>query len=125
MRFRSTKPNEAGAVTAEVAIVLPMLLAVVLLAVWAVGAVITNLRCIDAARDTARAVARGEPPAAARRIGERSAPPDAAIKISPEGEDIHVVVTATIDWPLLDVLPSFATTANATVQVEPGTLDAG
>lgn len=112
-------PHEAGAVTAEVALVLPVLLVVVLLGLWAVGAVITNIRCIDAARDTARAVARGESPEAAQRIGQRSAPEDAAIKITQEGNDIHVAVTASHDWPLLNGLLSLPAKADATIQSEP------
>ncbi len=112
-------PHEAGAVTAEVALVLPVLLVVVLLGLWAVGAVVTNIRCIDAARDTARAVARGEPAESARQIGQRSAPEDAAIEIIQKGNDIHVAVSATHDWPLLNGLLSLPAEANATIQSEP------
>jgi hypothetical protein len=112
------KASERGAVTAELAILMPVLLALFLLALWAVGAVITNIRCIDAARDTARATARGEPPGAAQRVGQRSAPRDASIEITRRGDDIHVTVAATHAWPLLHGLPSIPAKAEATIQSE-------
>lgn len=118
---RRAPQRERGAVTAEVALVLPVLLVVVLFGLWAAGAVITNLRCIDAARDTARAVARGEPPDTAQQFGHRSAPRDAIIQITQDGNDIHVTVTATHAWPLLDHLPSLPAKATATIQSEPAT----
>lgn len=113
------KPSEHGAVTAELAILLPAVLALFFVALWAVGAVITNIRCIDAARDTARAAARGEPPASAERIGQRSAPSNASITIARSGNDITVEVTATQTWPLLKSLPSLPAKAKATIQSEP------
>ncbi len=56
------KRTQRGAVTAEVAIALPVLLTLLFLGIWLIGVVTTNIRCIDAARDVARAVARGESP---------------------------------------------------------------
>ena len=47
-------------VTAETAVVLPVLLLVLLCAVAAVTVVGAQLRCVDAAREGARAAARGE-----------------------------------------------------------------
>ncbi|MEU4390421.1 TadE family type IV pilus minor pilin [Kribbella sp. NPDC023855] len=104
-----------GSVTAEVALVLPVLLAVLAAGLWLIGTVITNIRCIDAARDTARAVARGEPTEAARRLGQRSAPSGATITITQTDSTIHVQVVATSATP-----PGVPTAeATATVQTEP------
>ncbi len=109
-----------GAVTAEVAIALPVLLTLLFLGVWLIGVVTVNIRCIDAARDVARAVARGESPESAQEIGRRTAPADAIITISRTDSDIHVTVTATprLSAPLLAALPASPITAEATVQSE-------
>ena len=48
---RQPKPSERGAVTAELAITLPVLLSLLLLGIWSIGLVILNIQCIDAARD--------------------------------------------------------------------------
>jgi Flp pilus assembly protein TadG len=114
--------NQRGAVTAEVAIALPVLLSLLFIGIWSVGVVIVNIRCIDAARDVARAVARGESLEAAQAIGRRTAPSNAAIDIKRAGPDIHVTVTATTHAkaPLLAALPAAPVTAEATLQSEPG-----
>jgi Flp pilus assembly protein TadG len=109
-------------VTAETAIVLPVLVVLLLAGLWAVGVVVANIRCVDAARDVARAVARGEPGDVAQRIGERSAPAGAVIGISRDGADVRVVVDADVqlDWVLLSKLPSVEVRGQAAVQIEPG-----
>jgi hypothetical protein len=114
--------RDRGAVTAETAIVLPVLVVLLLVGLWAVGVVVANIRCVDAARDVARAVARGEPGDVAQRIGERSAPPGAVIGISRDGADVRVVVNADVqlDWVLLSELPSVEVRGQAAVQIEPG-----
>ncbi|WP_433164934.1 TadE family type IV pilus minor pilin [Kribbella sp. CA-247076] len=113
--------TQRGAVTAEIAIALPVLLTLLYLGVWLIGVVTTNIRCIDAARDVARAVARGESPETAQEIGRRTAPPNAAITITRTGPDIQVTITATPhrNAPLLSALPSTPITAKATLQSEP------
>jgi hypothetical protein len=114
--------SEDGAVTAETAIVLPVLVVLLVAGLWAVGVVVANIRCVDAARDAARAVARGEPTEVAQAIAERSAPRGAEVGISHDGPDVHVVVTAAaeLDWALLDGLPSAQVEGRATVRSEPG-----
>jgi hypothetical protein len=117
---RQPKSSERGAVTAELAITLPVLLSLLLLGIWSIGLVILNIQCIDAARDVARAVARGEPPDQAKAIGHRTVP-TGTITISREGPDIHVTVTATPTHnpPLLSALAPAHLTAHATLQSEP------
>lgn len=114
--------EDRGAVTAETAIVLPVLVVLLLAGLWAVGVVVANIRCADAARDVARAVARGEAGDVAQRIGERSAPAGAVIGISRDGADVRVVVDADVqlDWVLLSKLPSVEVRGQAAVQIEPG-----
>ncbi len=113
--------TQRGSVTAEVAFVLPVMLAFLAAGLWLVGTVITNIRCIDAARDTARAVARGEPAEAARQLGLRTAPSDATITITQIDSTIHVEVIARSVTPpgVLRALPNPTAQATATVQTEP------
>jgi Flp pilus assembly protein TadG len=117
--------DEHGSVTAEAAFVFPVLLAVLALGLWLVGTVVTNIRCIDAARDTARAVARGESLEAARQLGERAAPPGATITITRQDVTIHVEVVATPSTPrgLLAALPRPTPKATAIIQTEPAQAD--
>ncbi|WP_420488542.1 TadE family type IV pilus minor pilin [Kribbella solani] len=109
-----------GAVTAELAIVLPMLLSLLLLGVWAIGLVILNLQCIDAARDVARAVARGESPDEAQAIGQRAIP-GGTVAIARDGSDVRVTVSAAPRRtpPLIGRLFAPRLTATAVLQVEP------
>ncbi|WP_344237254.1 TadE family type IV pilus minor pilin [Kribbella hippodromi] len=118
----STDRGERGAVTAEFAIVLPMLLSLLLLGVWAIGLVVLNLQCIDAARDVARAVARGESPEEAQAIGQRAIP-GGAVVVTRDGSDVRVTVSAVPSRtpPLLGRLFAPRLTATAVVQAEPET----
>lgn len=112
--------GERGAVTAELALALPVLVLVLLLGIWSIGLVVLNIRCIDAARDVARAVARGEPADQAKAIGRRTVP-NGTISITRDSSDIHVTVTAapTHKPPLLTLLTPAQITATATLQAEP------
>jgi Flp pilus assembly protein TadG len=113
--------TQRGAVTAEVAIALPVLLTLLFLGIWLIGVVTANIRCIDAARDVARAVARGESAETAQEIGRRTAPDNATITVTRTNSDIHVTVTATPEGnaSLLAALPATPITAEATLQSEP------
>ena len=70
-RHRAT---EAGAVTAEAAVVIPLLLAVTLGLVWLVALAATQVRVVDAAREVARSAARGESDPVAVARGRQVAP---------------------------------------------------
>ncbi|WP_420323328.1 TadE family type IV pilus minor pilin [Kribbella soli] len=113
---------ERGAVTAEMALALPVLVSFLLLGIWSIGLVVLNIRCIDAARDVARAVARGESLDHANAIGLRTVPAG-AIVITREASDIQVTVTAIPAHkpPLLAFLSPTRLTATATLQAEPDT----
>jgi Flp pilus assembly protein TadG len=120
MSTRHRLRSDHGAITAEAALVLPVLLAFLALGLWVVGTVITNIRCIDAARDTARAAARGESVESARQLGQRTAPRGATITITQTGSTIHVQVTAAPASPpgVLRALPQPNARATAVVQAE-------
>src|SRR4051794_41922352 len=81
-------------VTAETAVVLPVLLLVLAGAVAAVTAVGGQLRCVDAAREGALAAARGEPLAVVEALVARSAPDGATTALSIGSEDVAVTVSA-------------------------------
>ena len=114
--------GERGAVTAEMALALPVLVSLLLLGIWSIGLVVLNIRCIDAARDVARAVARGESLDQAKAIGRRTVPAG-TIVINREASDIQVTVTAipAHNPPLLGLLSPATLTATATLQAEPDT----
>jgi len=119
---REVDERERGAVVAELAIALPVLVALLMLGIWAIGLVVLNIQCIDAARDVARAVARGEPPDQAEAIGRRAIP-TGSVTITREASDIQVTVTATPanKPPLLTFITPTRITATATLQAEPET----
>ncbi len=90
-------------VTAETAVVLPVLLVVLAAAVAAVTVVGAQLRCVDAAREGARAAARGEDAASVAALVERAAPEGAETTVSVVGDEVRVSVGAEV--PALGPLP--------------------
>ena len=79
-------------VTAELAAAIPALVVVLFIALSALSTVTDQVRCVDAARATARALARGDDQSAAWAVGKRLAPPGASFAISRSGVDVSVVV---------------------------------
>jgi hypothetical protein len=82
----------------------------------AVSAVTIKLQCVDAAREAARAAARGEQGSGA---GERSAPGGAEVEITIAGDTVTATVRAPVR-PLGPYLPSLSVHAAAVAAVEPG-----
>jgi Flp pilus assembly protein TadG len=109
-------------VTAETAVVLPVLLVVLAGVVAAVVVVGAQLRCVDAAREGVRAAARGEDPAVVTAIARRAAPDGASVGVSGD-EEVRVTVSARIA-PLGPVPLRITVTAEAVALREPdgGTL---
>ncbi len=121
--MRVERRDERGAVTAETAMVLPVLVLFAVGLAWLVGIGVAHVRCVDAAREAARAVARGDA-GLARSLGERVAPEGAEIAWRQEGETVVVTVRARIRGPLLLGLGSTTVTASAAAALEPG-VDSG
>ena len=113
--------DEAGAVTAEAAVVLPVLLLFTLGLVWLVALGATQVRALDAARETARAVARGEDRDAGVALGRRVATAGAQISVTDEGETVAVTVDAPVSGPggLFGWLPTYHARATAVAAQEP------
>jgi len=81
-------------VTAETAVVLPVLVAVSLAMVWLLTLGVAQMKVTDAARETARALARGEPADRAVQLAERAAP---GASVTIDEVDGMVVVTVRQD----------------------------
>ncbi|WP_395398989.1 TadE family type IV pilus minor pilin [Arthrobacter sp. UC242_113] len=109
--------NSRGAVTAEFAVALPavLLLLAMLLAGSAAG--ITQLRLEEAARAGARALARGEDPAAVDGIVRKLAGPSASSAVVPGGEWMSVTVSDRAAGPVGRMVP-WTLTARAEARSE-------
>lgn len=114
--------GETGAVTAEAAVVLPVVVVFALGLAWLVALGATQVRALDAARETARAVARGEDSATAVGLGRRVATAGARISVRDEGETIEVSVDAPVRGPggIFAFLPTYHARASAVAAQEPG-----
>ncbi|WP_233221472.1 TadE family type IV pilus minor pilin [Streptomyces carminius] len=97
--LRTGAGQEAGYVTAETAVVVPSLVVLLGMVLWAVAAVAAQIGCVDAAGAGARAVARDEPPERVRRAVRAVAPRGAAVETAREGELVRVRVTARAAGP--------------------------
>lgn len=105
-------------VTAETAVVLPVLLLVLVAAVAAVTVVGAQLRCVDAAREGARAAARGEDVATVTGWAGRAAPEGARTTVATHAGEVRVRVTAEVA-PLGPLPWRVTVTADAVAQREP------
>ena len=113
--------DERGAVTAEAAAVLPVLLAVTLLMVWLVAVATAQVRVVDAAREAARQAARGEPDTVAVGHGAKVAPGGATITVARSADQVRVTAVAEVDGPggLFAFLPGLTVEAEAVAVREP------
>ncbi len=114
--------DERGAVTAEAALVLPLLVALTAALCWLLAVSAAQVRTVDAAREAARVVARGEDPGTATALALRIAPEGAAVSISTDDAEVRVEVTARVEGPggLLGALPGARVAATAVAAPEPG-----
>ncbi|MGI8433516.1 MAG: TadE family type IV pilus minor pilin [Nocardioidaceae bacterium] len=124
-RFVRRHGGEGGTVTAESAVVLPLVAAFALALIWMVTIGLAKVQTVDAARDAARALARGDDRGAAVAAAELSAPAGARVSVDQSGSTVSVTVSADADAPswLLVALPTRQISSTATVQVEDGTAE--
>lgn len=117
---RRRRDADRGAATAELVMVLPMLVAVALGLVWLLTVGAAQLRTVDAARETARAVARGDDAAAAVGRGERVGPPGTRVEVSAGDSEVVATATARVDGPggLFGWLPGVTLHARAVASTE-------
>jgi Flp pilus assembly protein TadG len=109
-----------GYVTAETAMVLPVLALLLAVGLWAVAVAGAQLRCVDAARDAARAAARGESDSIATAVARAAAPGAAQIELSHRGDLVVVTVTARVGGGIgpLAAIPAPMVSATATADSE-------
>lgn len=112
--------SERGAVTAETAMVLPVLVAVTVALVWLLSLGVAQVRAVDAARETARALARDESEVVALSLGQRVAPAGSTISVSRSAGSVVVVVTSEVQGPggLFHALPGVSVKAQAVAAQE-------
>lgn len=94
-RVRSSR----GAVTAELAMGLPLLIAVTAALVWLLAVGVAQVRTVDAAREVARAVARGDDETVALAAGRRVAPDGVAFTIARGDGRVVVRARGRVDGP--------------------------
>lgn len=106
--------------TAEIAVAMPAVVFVLVVALAGIGTAIDQVRCVDAARAAARAASRGDPPATIRDLVGRIAPAGATVRVGREGGAGLVTVTVVAPVRLLGtVLPdTWRPNATAVGQLE-------
>lgn len=111
--------SECGSVTVETALALPALVLVLATMLWAIVAVTGQLRCIDAARVAARAIARGDSVPDAVAAANRLAPPGADVRVRRDGDLVRVDVSADVGVPIGGtLLPAITVSGDAAVAAE-------
>lgn len=112
--------DERGAATAELALGLPLLIGVAIGLVWLLAAGAAQVQVIDASREAARALARGDDQASAVEVARRVAPEGAAVEVGLEGRRVVVSTSAKVQGPggLFSHLPAVRVNADAVALVE-------
>lgn len=113
---RRDSGGDRGMVTAELAACLPVLVLVLGIALTAVSLVGARVRLQDAAREAARAAARGDP-AAAHQLAAGAAP-RAAVTVTRTATDVVAVARERVH-PLGSWLPGVSISERAVAAVEP------
>jgi len=114
-----------GAVTAEFAVALPAVLALLAMLLAGAAAGMTQLRIEEGARAGARALARGDDPAAVERTVRTLAGASAAASVSADGEWLSITVTDKVSGPLGSSIPLTLTARASTRSETAGTGAAG
>jgi Flp pilus assembly protein TadG len=119
-RVPAPGPGERGSVTAETAMVLPLLVGTTLGLVWLLSVAVTQVRVTDAAREVARALAREEPTGSALALGRRVAPAGAGFSVRQRAGEVVVTVTGQVDGPggLFRFLPALEVESEAVAATE-------
>lgn len=110
--LRRLVAEESGMVTVEAAYAIAAIVVTVLIAVGAIAAVTTQIRCTDAAREVARLSAAGDP--SARDVGRKLVGDDAQVTISASADHVAVEVRSGVA-----MLPGLTMSARAVAAPEP------
>jgi hypothetical protein len=117
---RSGRDSEHGMVTAETAVVLPLIAVFAMALIWVVVTVIAQIQLVDSARDGARALARGDDEQAAIGHALQAAPEGATANVSNGSDTVTVTVEVDAKAPswLLVPLPAVHLESRAAVALE-------
>lgn len=91
--------GERGAATAELVMVIPLLVAVTVGLVWLLSVGAAQIQVVDAARETARAVARGDDNGSATARGRRVGPAGTQVSVSAGAEEVVASAQARVTGP--------------------------
>jgi len=99
---------------------IPLLVALTAGLVWMLAVGAAQVRVIDASREAARAVARGDDVGSAQGIAVRIAPAGARVRVEVGESDVVVTTSARVAGPggLLGSLPAVTVSAEAVAVVE-------
>lgn len=113
--------DERGTVTAETALALPMILLFTIGMAWLVSVGVTHVRAVDAAREAARTVARGESPGRGAWVGRKVAAPGSSIHVERRSRLVVVTVSSPVRGPggMFDFVHPFDVHAQAVAVREP------
>lgn len=113
--------SQRGAVTAEAAMLLPVLFAFALGMVWVLALAVTQVRLVDGAREAARAAARGDSDGVAVAQGRRVAPSGARFTVTHQDQRVEVTVRVEVQGPggLFSHVPGIELTSHAVAEQEP------
>ncbi|MEP6851066.1 MAG: TadE family type IV pilus minor pilin [bacterium] len=114
--------DDRGMATVELAAALPVLVVLLMAGLYAVQVADAQARCVDAAREVARAAARNDP--RAEDLGRRAAGRSARITISRSPDTITVVVSVRVRPAGVD-LPAATVSQRAVAAAEASSTDAG
>ncbi len=111
--------DQRGAATAELALGIPLLVSLTYGLVWILAVAATQVRVVDAARESARAAARGDASADAVARGEQVAP-GTTVVLSHRAGRVLASATGTVPPPggLLGFLPAVRLRAEAVTAAE-------
>ena len=112
--------GESGSATAELALGIPLLVALTAGLVWMLAVGAAQVRVIDASREAARVVARGDDQAAAEAVALRIAPEWAKVRVEVGDAQVVVTTSARVDGPggLLGSLPGVTVSSESVATVE-------
>lgn len=91
--------GERGAATAELVMVIPLLVAVTIGLVWLLSVGAAQIQVVDAARETARAVARGDDRGSAAARGRQVGPAGTRVSVSAGGDEVVASAQARVTGP--------------------------
>lgn len=106
--------SDSGSVTVEAALVLPALVFILVLCLAGIGCVVDQLRCVDAAREAARLIGRGDA-SAGQAAAIHIAPEGATVTVMSSGDLVRVTVTAA---PFGGLLPGVRVGATSVAALE-------